>query len=711
MLEGRFEIGRVLGSGGFGITYLARDLERRDHCVVKELAPVGAVRVDGTELDLSSLGPAQAQRLRHQFLQEAKALRKLAIRGILPMRDAFHAHQTAYLVVDYVEGAMDLGRVMQAEGPMDAQGVLDIILALLETLEKVHEQGILHRDLKPTNILLGPKGDVILIDFGSAREWHAAASQHHTVQFTPGYAPIEQMSERARRGPATDLYGLCATAYALLTGSPPPASSERAAGVPMIPLRELRADLEVAVASALEAGLAMRYEDRPADAGALRALLLAQPEELPSRSTLELLDEKVVLMQRMNPAKRECPSCHQLLAEPKPLKPGVCPVCRAGVIQVRKLSERLCPSCKVGILRVVRNEAPLTYCPVCRFGRLQSKGLLGKKSWTCKECEEKFEARGEEIIRTATGEGAAWREWRIASRRSSEVLCCDSCPAQLDHLQELGVWELARPAGPYSRLTRDEWTMVAAGIDPAAGNAECDSCGADYFCHENEITLLEFSGDDFGFGDRHRGQLLHQADLGWIGAGKDSGNPGPLCAGCGTEFDLSGSQLTLVATRHSLLGMMAGETHTIEDWHRAAQGLPWMGSEHELIEALERAIVQGFREGDVPFSDRDESLIWKGDAALMAEDAEGWSEVGTVTLLINEDEVRFTRILRKQTAQMRLLRRVELQDDIVILAFGDGLEMALAVTPLELSCRLESGNYRILLTADDLVARLGAMLA
>ena len=117
--------------------------------------------------------------------------------------------------------------VLARSGRLDVDGALDILYQLLETLEGIHAESVIHRDIKPANILVLKNGETELIDFGAAREWHADVTLHHTVLFTPGYAPLEQMTERGKRGPASDIYSLSATMYHCLTGTVPPSAAER----------------------------------------------------------------------------------------------------------------------------------------------------------------------------------------------------------------------------------------------------------------------------------------------------------------------------------------------------------------------------------------------------------------------------------------------------------------------------------------------------
>lgn len=225
-LADRFVILEMLGRGGFGIAYRATDLLRGDEVVIKELAPDGVIRSADLVIKLQeSTGP----RLRERFLEEAAVLSHLEIEGVPKIRNTFRENGTAYYAMEFVRDATTLEEFVRRRGPLPISDALAIFEQILEILDQLHAKNVLHRDLKPTNILLDKDGLVHVIDFGSAREWHADALTNHTIFYTPGFAPPEQTAERAKRGPATDIYAVCATMYVLLTGTTPPSAADRAA--------------------------------------------------------------------------------------------------------------------------------------------------------------------------------------------------------------------------------------------------------------------------------------------------------------------------------------------------------------------------------------------------------------------------------------------------------------------------------------------------
>jgi len=694
LLADRFEIEAVLGRGGFGIVYRARDLSRNDTVVIKELAPEGTTR---DAQGILSLNSDTVHRLRQQFLDEARTMARLHIRGILPVRLGFQENGTAYYATDYLPNATTLERLIQAEGRMDAEGALDIVYQLLETLEQVHKKGVLHRDIKPSNILVGPDGEATLIDFGAAREWHADSATHHTVLFTPGYAPLEQLAERARRGPATDLYALCATAYEMLTGKRPVSATDRATGVPLVPLLTLRSDIEGPVAAALEAGLALKYGDRPQSVEAFRELL-SDFEEPTTRNSLLEYDAKMVRLQRFAFERRQCPACeHGLLEEPRPLRKGICPVCHEGTIKRREIHAGLCPVCRISPLREFQNVDPMHTCPTCGKGWLaiKKKSLLSKEIVAdCPDCQAHFEGNATEA------NGRPWSDLLAESGRSEKVWRCEGCGAQLDEEAD-GRLLLVISERPlkHERLYPEEWDCAAAGLEPGAGNAECILCGADYYLNDDNVTLLGAKDDPFGFAKYHLGRLLTLEDNRWMGVGKLSPHPGLVCHQCSTEFDRDGDYLRLVRTRNRILLRHLDEPIKLVDWHRLAEGLPTVSEETEFKEGLTSEIVVSYEAGEVGFDDQNRTL-WRGPAARTDQDASN-------TLVITREEIQFGGVFRKWKLPFDAILTASADEDVVWLKVsGEPAPIGFAIVPIEFTTHLESGRYSVELGAANLANRI-----
>ncbi len=271
----------ILGQGGFGITYRCRDQMLERPVAVKEFFPMGSRRA-GVAVEPGRTSSDQFREARAQFLSEAKLLARCHHPGVVMVHTAFEENGTAYMVMELLHG-QNLMQLMDARaGATPEADALAPIERVGQALEYVHSQGLLHRDIKPENIIACDDGRVMLIDFGTAREYAQGQSQGHTVAVTPGFAPLEQYAKQAKRGAFTDVYGLAATLYYLLTGAPPPAASDRAMGVVVRPLREQNPRVSAPVAHAVEAGLQMEIARRPQSVRAFLELLHAPASEAPT---------------------------------------------------------------------------------------------------------------------------------------------------------------------------------------------------------------------------------------------------------------------------------------------------------------------------------------------------------------------------------------------------------------------------------------------
>lgn len=222
----RYLFGKVKGSGGFGMTYIAKELDSGRVVAVKEYYPLRCQPQrlpDASVTPIPQLEEAYRQGM-HSFLSEASMLHAVrSIPSIVHVLDYFEANNTAYMVMEYLDGTT-LADLMQTQNRFEPTLLLQKMLPLMRDLERLHESGVLHRDIAPDNIMLMPDGSLKLLDFGCARSLEDGRSM--TVLLKPGFAPIEQYQTRGQ-GPFTDTYALCATIYYCLTGKVPPAAPER----------------------------------------------------------------------------------------------------------------------------------------------------------------------------------------------------------------------------------------------------------------------------------------------------------------------------------------------------------------------------------------------------------------------------------------------------------------------------------------------------
>ncbi len=267
VLNGTYTIASVLGQGGFGITYLATELTTQRQVIIKENYPTQlAYREPGQY----RVGPAGGgvettyQAALQSFIHEAGVLTRLNHCHIAQVLTAFQALGTAYYVMDYI-GGRALNEVAPSPQNITEKWLLSVLQPLLSALQYLHTlpQPLLHRDIKPNNILLLPDGTPVLIDFGLARESESGPTSL-LAAFTPGYSPLEQNS-KSKRGPWTDLYALGATCYFLLTRENPPDCHERTDDDPYRPLSqrpELRGRFSTAVLEGIDRALRMPRHER-----------------------------------------------------------------------------------------------------------------------------------------------------------------------------------------------------------------------------------------------------------------------------------------------------------------------------------------------------------------------------------------------------------------------------------------------------------------
>ena len=261
-----YRVRRVLGRGGFGVTYLAVDERDDGQVAVKEYFPVEcAVRQDGQRV-LARSGDDHEDAFRwglERFRDEGRVLARFSHPNIVRVIGDFEAHGTGYIVMSYVDGET-LSKRLAREGPLDEERSLTLLLPLVDGLEQVHAAGYLHRDIKPGNIVIGADDSPVLLDFGAARRALGDRTRSLTAVVSDGYAPIEQYARDSRQGPWTDIYALGAVLYRCLTNRPVPEAPARAGADELVPATEASPHrLSPGLSAALDAALAVRAADRP----------------------------------------------------------------------------------------------------------------------------------------------------------------------------------------------------------------------------------------------------------------------------------------------------------------------------------------------------------------------------------------------------------------------------------------------------------------
>ena len=264
ILYGRYIVGRVLGAGGFGITYIGYDLKLDGRVAIKEYYPSGAANrsVSLTVYPTAEGNGNPFETGKERFLKEARVLSGfIEDSSIVTLRDYFEENGTAYIVMEYLDGE-DLSHYAVRHGKFTFDEALDLLEPAMLALDKVHKKGLIHRDISPSNLMVLSDGRIKVLDFGAARLQSVNGELSLSVMLKPGYAPIEQYSTHGEQGPWTDVYAMSATFYRLITGKAPTSATDRTCGSAVELPSALGVKITPAQEGALMHGLALQSADR-----------------------------------------------------------------------------------------------------------------------------------------------------------------------------------------------------------------------------------------------------------------------------------------------------------------------------------------------------------------------------------------------------------------------------------------------------------------
>ena len=287
VLKGKYLIGSAIGEGGFGITYVGYDLTLEIKIAVKEYFPAGYANrfnayTNSVTINYNNSNDYFAHG-KENFLLEAKSIAKFSQEnGIVDVREYFTENNTAYIVMEYLDGK-NLSKYIHEKGVFKPDAIIRLMIPLMRSLDKMHSENIIHRDISPDNIMLLKSGMLKITDFGSARYFSDEGAKTMSVLLKPGYAPYEQYSRKSAQGPWTDVYGLCATIYKCITGETPPDSLDRCAGDDLKPPSQLGISISPAFESVLMHGLEVYSKDRCKNMTELIALCekaLSSPDDV-----------------------------------------------------------------------------------------------------------------------------------------------------------------------------------------------------------------------------------------------------------------------------------------------------------------------------------------------------------------------------------------------------------------------------------------------
>ena len=264
ILDGKYRIGMTLGQGGFGITYLAYDMNLQQKVAVKEYFPSGLV-TRNSQFVTPGTQSLQGLYLKgvDAFYREARLLAQFSNHpNVVHIQNFFRENNTAYFVMEYVEGKSLAAYLNEKGGRLSQEETIALLSPIMDALDTLHQSGILHRDIAPDNIYLTKTGQVKLLDFGAAKNELSQHTHSSAAILKPGYAPLEQYSVTGNQGPWTDVYAMGAVIYRCLTGMMPPDAPDRITGREITPIDASRAKASKNVEAALMKALALNIPDR-----------------------------------------------------------------------------------------------------------------------------------------------------------------------------------------------------------------------------------------------------------------------------------------------------------------------------------------------------------------------------------------------------------------------------------------------------------------
>lgn len=268
ILAGKYLIGNAIGEGGFGITYIGMDLNLEVKVAIKEYYPQGAAVRDCRTNDSTVWSYSKSTQVffeegREKFINEAKTIAKFRnVPEIVGVIDFFRENQTAYIVMEYLDG-QTLKQYLKAKGgKIQADELLRMMKPLIASLGKLHAQGLIHRDISPDNIMIMKDGSIKILDFGGVRDFVSQNGKSMSVLVKHGYAPEEQYRSRGDQGPWTDVYALCATMYRCITGKIPPEALDRLYEDELKPISSFNVVCPKYIEEAILKGLSVRKDGR-----------------------------------------------------------------------------------------------------------------------------------------------------------------------------------------------------------------------------------------------------------------------------------------------------------------------------------------------------------------------------------------------------------------------------------------------------------------
>ena len=322
-LIGRYTIKSVLGQGGFGITYLGMDELYQRKVAIKEFFPQGIVTRNTEYEDTVTVTfveeKADYEKGKERFLKEARTMAKFSKdEGIVKVLDFFEINNTAYIVMEYLEG-ITLKQYIRENQRITSEELVRLLVPLIESLDEIHSQGMIHRDISPDNIMVLPDGRIKLMDFGAARDYTEFGEKSLSIVLKPGYAPPEQYQTHGIQGPWTDIYALCATMYKCITGENPPDAIDRVIDDHLKKISEFGITIPPQEEAAIIKGMSVSAKDRYQDIKDFCEDLYGAYEETPASENKESEIKPDLIKEnaedKINTSAEETPESESLASE------------------------------------------------------------------------------------------------------------------------------------------------------------------------------------------------------------------------------------------------------------------------------------------------------------------------------------------------------------------------------------------------------------
>lgn len=313
ILSDNYIIERVLGEGGFGITYSCTFRLTGEKAAVKEYFPSGlSHRVYSSDFKPSIVPyigmEHEFEKGREHFLNEASILKEFQnLNSIVSVKDVIETNGTVYLVMEFIDG-ITLKQYVKENGALSFDEFLPLITPVIQALIQIHKRGLIHRDISPENLMIGLDNKLHLIDFGAANFENSHDTKTMTVILKNGFAPPEQYLSDGKQGAWTDIYALCSTMYMMLTGFAPPESIKRIQKDDL-PSLAAHADITSWQAAAIEKGMSLNAADRFQNMESLYQALIIPPLEIASKrrsyQNLSIEENKTVMKPDTNTGRKQ----------------------------------------------------------------------------------------------------------------------------------------------------------------------------------------------------------------------------------------------------------------------------------------------------------------------------------------------------------------------------------------------------------------------